>query len=108
MEKRTTPRCIVRSWKTDRGRSVVARSAEESAFTSSSFAEQRETGAGGFTISTYFISNYKGICSGSAVHQYPQAQENNDMNETAELRLPALEITQGPKRMFYSFAVDGK
>jgi DGQHR domain-containing protein len=29
------------------------------------------------------------------------------MNET-ELRLPALEITQGPKRMFYSFAVDGK
>jgi DGQHR domain-containing protein len=30
------------------------------------------------------------------------------MNEAGELRLPALEITQGPKRMFYSFAVDGK
>ena len=30
------------------------------------------------------------------------------MKDTTELRLPALEITQGPKRMFYSFAVDGK
>lgn len=30
------------------------------------------------------------------------------MKETAEMRLPALEITQGPKRKFYSFAVDGK
>jgi len=30
------------------------------------------------------------------------------MNGPGELRLPALEIRQGPKRMFYSFAVDGK
>jgi len=30
------------------------------------------------------------------------------MNGTGELRLPAIEIRQGPKRMFYSFAVDGK
>ena len=30
------------------------------------------------------------------------------MDETKELRLPALEIAQGPNRMFYSFAVDGK
>src|SRR5580692_4494376 len=108
MEKRTTRRCIVRSWRTDHGRNVVARSAKESAFTSSSFAEQRETVVGDFTISTCSISNYKGICSGSDVHHYPKAQETNDMNDTAELRLPALEITQGPKRMFYSFAVDGK
>ncbi len=30
------------------------------------------------------------------------------MNHTHELRLPALEIKQGPNRTFYSFAVDGK
>jgi DGQHR domain-containing protein len=30
------------------------------------------------------------------------------MDTTKELRLPALEIAQGPNRMFYSFAVDGK
>jgi DGQHR domain-containing protein len=30
------------------------------------------------------------------------------MNRAEELRLPALEIAQGPKRLFYSFAVDGK
>src|SRR5512139_1874640 len=30
------------------------------------------------------------------------------MNHTNELRLPALEIKQGPNRTFYSFAVDGK
>jgi len=30
------------------------------------------------------------------------------MNGRGELRLPAIEIRQGPKRMFYSFAVDGK
>jgi DGQHR domain-containing protein len=30
------------------------------------------------------------------------------MDEATELRLPALEIAQGPNRMFYSFAVDGK
>jgi DGQHR domain-containing protein len=30
------------------------------------------------------------------------------MNGPGELRLPAIEIRQGPKRMFYSFAVDGK
>lgn len=30
------------------------------------------------------------------------------MDEATELRLPALEIAQGPNRLFYSFAVDGK
>src|ERR1039458_9084149 len=30
------------------------------------------------------------------------------MTQTRELRLPALEIVQGPTRTFYSFAVDGK
>jgi DGQHR domain-containing protein len=30
------------------------------------------------------------------------------MDNTGELRLPALEIRQGPNRAFYSFAVDGK
>lgn len=30
------------------------------------------------------------------------------MNELSELRVPAIEITQGPGRVFYSFAVDGK
>jgi DGQHR domain-containing protein len=30
------------------------------------------------------------------------------MNGPGELRLPAIEIRQGPKRVFYSFAVDGK
>lgn len=32
----------------------------------------------------------------------------NEMAQTRELRLPALEIVQGPTRTFYSFAVDGK
>ena len=30
------------------------------------------------------------------------------MNELSELRVPAIEITQGLGRVFYSFAVDGK
>ena len=37
-----------------------------------------------------------------------RSEENHDMDETKELRLPALEIAQGPNRLFYSFAVDGK
>src|ERR1700733_6275918 len=36
------------------------------------------------------------------------AEKVIDMKETTELRLLALEIMQGPKRTFYSFAVDGK
>src|ERR1700730_17762108 len=36
------------------------------------------------------------------------AEKVIDTKETTELRLLALEIMQGPKRTFYSFAVDGK
>jgi DGQHR domain-containing protein len=35
-------------------------------------------------------------------------RERHEMAEPNELRLPAIEIAQGAKRTFYSFAVDGK